>query len=334
MRKGLFVFGLALVFTVAASAVQAGPNCGSKAACGTKQGCDGSGCPAALTKLVKELPRLTYHVGDFTTRCRVQATKKSQETGSPIVYAVGEETFGTEDAAIARVVEQLESTAARLASVRYVAGENCYASFGEAARAANGAALKYSVAGYTFETQEEADKAAQVVSDALVALAEGKATGQAGCSASCTAKKADGNCASTCGKAQTASAEGKAGCASDCAGRAKTASHEGKAGCSGPCEGKCAGKCDGKCEGKCAGKCEGKCGCGSENLKAQTASAEGKPGCAGQAKCGSAKSECACSEACQEACKDRPVTCCSPESIITAMQKIKTIVTAAATVAS
>jgi len=317
MRKGLFVFGLVLVFAVAVSAVQAGPGCGAKAACGAKKaGCEDAG-KAVLAKLVKNLPSLTYRVGEFTTHCGVQAEQKAKETGSPIVYVVGEETGETEEAASARVAERLETEVAKLASVRYVAGENCFACPDEASKAANGEPLKYTVAGYTFETQEQADKAAEVVSAALAKLAEGKESGKASCPASCATKKADGGCASTCGKAQTASAEGKTGCAPDCAGQAKTASSEGKTGCPASCAAK-------KADGGCASTCG----------KAQTASAEGKPGCApgcaGQAQTASAKGGCVGSEA----CKDKPVKCCAPERIATAMQKIETIVTAAATVAS
>lgn len=317
MRKGLFVFGLVFVFAVAVSAVQAGPGCGAKAACGAKKaGCEAAS-QAVLAKLVKSLPSLTYRVGEFTTHCGVQAAQKAEETGSPVVYVVGEETFETEEAASAHAAERLEAEVARLASVRYVAGESCYACPVEAQKAATGEPLRYTVAGYTFETQEQADKAAEVVSAALAKLAEGKESERAGCPASCASRKADGGCASTCGKAQTASTEGKTGCAPDCAGRAKTASSEGKPVCPSSCA-------TGKADGGCASTCS----------KAQTASAEGKPGCApdcaGQAQTASAKGGCACSDA----CKDKPVKCCAPDRIATAMQKIETIVKAAATVAS
>lgn len=301
-----------MVFAVAVSAVQAGPGCGAKAACGAKKaGCDGAS-KAVMAKLAKGLPSLTYKVGDFTTHCGVQAAQKAKETNTPIAYAIGEETFETEEAAANRVAELLEAEVTRLAAVRYVAGEQCYGSADEASEAANGQPLKYTVAGYTFETQEQADKAAEVVSAALAKLAEGKESGKPGCPASCAAKKADGGCASTCGKGQTASAEGKPGCAPDCAGKAKTASADGKTDCPPSCPGKTA---DG--------------GCASKGGKAQTASAEGKPGC--PAAC-AGKAEGCCAG--PNGCKCTPGGCCKSERVAAAMYKIQTIVNAASTVAS
>jgi hypothetical protein len=199
----------------------------------------GAGCDAAakatLAKVMEGLPAMKFKVGDAELQCPTAAAAKAEETKSSITYVVGDKTYADRKEADAKLAELVDAEVAKLASVQYVAAGQCYSSPKTAAKAAEdkGEKLVYQVAGFSFDSQEKADKAAKVVAEAVAKLAKGEGKP----AAPAVAEGEKPGCGGKCGdKAKTASADGaKPGCGGSCAGHAKTASAEGgkQGGCAG-----------------------------------------------------------------------------------------------------
>ena len=72
-----------------------------------------SECPIAAA--MKNLPQLTYLVGEETTQCRKTAGKLAEESGTPIVYLVGKKKFEDADKAKLALVTATEEYVATFA---------------------------------------------------------------------------------------------------------------------------------------------------------------------------------------------------------------------------
>ena len=213
------ILGLTLVLGLGlmVSSVYAGAGCGGAE---KSAGCDAA-AKATLAKVMESLPAMKYKVGDAELQCPTAAAAKAEETKSPITYVVGDKTYTDRKEADIKLAELVDAEVAKLASVQHVAVEG------------KGEKPVYQVAGFSFDSQEKADKAAKVVAEAVAKLAKGEGKPAALAAAEgekpgCGGKGGD--------KAKTASAEGaKPGCGGSCAGHAKTASAEGEkhAGCAG-----------------------------------------------------------------------------------------------------
>ena len=223
-----------------------------------------AGAATVADQSTAKLPHLTYRVGDFETPCPKAAAAKAAD-GGQIVYVVGGETFDTKAKAMNRLAGLLEAEAAKMMTVSYGVGEETFNCPVEAKSRAevNGGKVTYRLAGFDFNTREEADTVAATVNNAVAKLASsegppepkpgcaGKAEGAAGhpgCAGKAKAQTASSNDGTadqpvagpekpSCGgaaKAEQASASDKPGCG----GKAQTASGSEKPGCDKPCTGK------------------------------------------------------------------------------------------------
>ncbi len=223
----------------------------------------------AVEQIMHKLPHLTYRVGDFETCCPKAAAEKAGETGQ-IVYVVAGETFDCRGKAMVRLAALLEAEVDKMMTVSYAVGEESFdcPTLAKAKAESIGGKVTYRLAGFDFNTREEAAGVAATVSEAVARLAAAQgqpeaqpAAGHAGCG-----KHRDKGEAQTTGD-QSGSEKGEAQTASDNSGGDKPCHH---------------GKAD-TASGKSG--CNKSCGKG----KAQTASA-GEP-------CAKDKSDACCGEA-------------------------------------
>jgi len=72
-----------------------------------KTQCEGGVCPLAAA--MKELPQMTYKIGEESTCCSKSAAKLAQEHSLPIHFVVGETTFEKKEEAYTSLVEKTET---------------------------------------------------------------------------------------------------------------------------------------------------------------------------------------------------------------------------------
>jgi len=135
---------------------------------------------------------MTYKVGSFATQCKYSARAKAEETKTAVQYVVVDQAFADYDKAATFLTGQLESRAAEMRTVRFVAGKKCVGcpKMAAALDKSTGTTVKYRVGGFDFDTREEAARAAKKLDSALASVSmkyevDGK---EVGCCAS--AKKA------------------------------------------------------------------------------------------------------------------------------------------------
>ena len=92
--------------------------------------CDGE-CPIAAA--MGELPKMTYTVGEESVCCANAAAELAEESGDPIVYVVGENTFTEKEPAMVSLVETTEAYVDEfitpckcdVSGVTKIAGQSC-----------------------------------------------------------------------------------------------------------------------------------------------------------------------------------------------------------------
>ena len=123
---------------------------------------------AMVDGVMKRMPHMTYKVGDYTTGCSKSAMTKAGESGK-MQYVVGEQTFDCKVSANKALAEQLEAEAKSMSKVVFAVGDETYCcpmTAGQKAKSA-GKKMTYQVAGLNFNTQEKADRAAQLIAKVL-----------------------------------------------------------------------------------------------------------------------------------------------------------------------
>jgi hypothetical protein len=329
----IILMGLALACT---SSVQAGPGCGHHH--GDKSlAASSTGADAVIAQLEKSMPKMEYRVGTYHTACSKMAGEKAKQSGAAMSYVVGDETFHCPDKAQSKLASLIEAEVDKLSKVQYEAGGECYECpfMASSVAKSKGQNVRYRLAGFTFNSEEKARQAAAAAASAVAKFNGGEMQVASATTGSCCGKcggKDKAGCSKSCSKAQTASAK-TGSCCGKCGGKDK-------AGCSKSCsKAQTASAKTSSCCGKCGGK--DKAGCSKSCSKAQTASATtgsccGK--CGGKDKAGCSKS---CSKAqtasattgCSKSCAGKAAGACCPSGrIAQAQQKMRVIVTAAATV--
>jgi len=159
-----------------------------KAPCGAKAGapCAKSGgapCHAKGTTVVSgeshgdnridavlaRLPKITYRVGDEATCCEKTAAMIAEKSGKPIQYVLGEEVLDSHCAAEVKLASLLEQELESIAAMRFAVGDEtvgCPVTAKELAKK-NGGTMAYRVGGVDFNSEEQAGKAVQLVTDAV-----------------------------------------------------------------------------------------------------------------------------------------------------------------------
>ncbi len=217
-------------------------------------------CKATLAKKVdavmKDMPTMTYKVGDYTTCCPDAARAKASSADGKMQFVVADKAFDSETEATLALADLLESEAKSMTEVRFAVGKECYGCPMTAKKMAkdSGAKMTYRLAGMNFDSREQADRAAKMIADALrnsdgrSEISAVQATTKPSCSkaakASADAKKpccasksktasaddAKKPCCASKNKTTAASADAKKPC---CASKSKTASADAKKPCSG-----------------------------------------------------------------------------------------------------
>lgn len=108
-------------------------------------------------------PKLVYRVGDQTTSCAKTAAKLAAERNGKTIYVLGEKEYEDEGAALSAYADALEAHLEKVTTVRYRVGDRCVSCPNEATALAKagGGAVRYCVAGAAFDSQREANAAAQ-----------------------------------------------------------------------------------------------------------------------------------------------------------------------------
>jgi hypothetical protein len=163
--------------------------CGTTQTASTGSGCSksasaqtastGSGCPttAKVQAVLASLPSMTYKVGDKSTCCDKAAGEMAKESGSKIQYVIGEQTFDAEGDAVAQLAKMIDDEAAKMQTIQFAAGGNCYQCPMTAKSNAQDGKIAYRVGGVDFETKEQAEKAIENIKVALAKVEMGYKVG-------------------------------------------------------------------------------------------------------------------------------------------------------------
>jgi len=248
---------------------------------------------AGVTRVMDQLPQMTYKVGDMETRCGYTAASKAKATGDSVTYLVAGSTYNCKVTAMNKLAESMKAELASAAVVSPSVAGSCYRCPTAAAAMAKqkNAQIKYMVAGIEFDSEQEA----RTVADKLAAKMKEFGATTASASAPCTKTAAStAPCSKTaastapCSKSATvASATAKSkGCCKDgcakaaaggapCAKSAEAVTASAKGGCSKSKDAKVASADAAKSKGCCKDKA---------TAAAQTASAKGKSCCKDKSK--------------------------------------------------
>jgi len=187
--------------TTAGDQAPCSKKCAKKTATLVKDDADGhGGCPVEkkVQTVLASLPSMKYRVGDDTTCCSKSASEMAEKTGKPLQYVVGDQTYGSEEEAMAALTKSLEKEAESMASMQFAAGGKCYGcpmSAKDAAKKAGGKVV-YRVGGVDFEDKAKAESAVKLVSEKVASL---KMSYKVGDSSFCCDKMA-GSAAKKAGK--------------------------------------------------------------------------------------------------------------------------------------
>ena len=130
----------------------------------------GEGCSSAkkVNAILASMPTIRYRVGDETTSCPKHA-KAIAGSGGSLQYVVGDEAFASEDEAVKKLAEILDHEVAKLQAVEFVVADESYQCPMTAKRVASTKNTKivYRVAGFDFDSRDEADKMALLAKEAV-----------------------------------------------------------------------------------------------------------------------------------------------------------------------
>ncbi|NOX57923.1 MAG: hypothetical protein GXP29_03580, partial [Planctomycetes bacterium] len=118
-----------------------------------------------VARVMKQMPQMTYKVGDFETPCAYTAASKAKDAGSPIAYLVGGKSFESKNDAMNQQASLMRAELANAAVVApSVEGECIKCPVTASALAAKkNVKVKHMVAGIEFDS----DKEARTVADKL-----------------------------------------------------------------------------------------------------------------------------------------------------------------------
>lgn len=130
-----------------------------------------SDCPIGkkVKAVLASMPSMKYRVGEEVTPCSKTAAAMAEKAGKPMQYVVGDETFGEEAPATAKLASLLETELEAAQAVQFVAGGKCMRCPMTAKSVAEETktTVTYRVGGVDFDKKEDAEKVAKLVSDAV-----------------------------------------------------------------------------------------------------------------------------------------------------------------------
>jgi len=171
--------------------------CGAKAH-GTGTAASDSGDAARpvsqkVEAVLASLPSMKYLVGSEKTGCSYSAAAMAEKTGQPVKYLVGEEVVDDQAEATIKLTALLEKEAAALRAMQFSAGGVSTHHPLEAKSIAekNNTTVAYRVGGLDFAEQAKAEKAIQLVSEAVASVKMSyKVEGQSFCCSQMAGAKA------------------------------------------------------------------------------------------------------------------------------------------------
>jgi len=118
--------------------------------------------------VMAKLPKLMYKVGDKEMCCSQAASKLAEDTGTKMMYLVGDKSFDNEGDAKVALTAALEEEIANLKSMQFAVGSDCVRCPITAKSMAKkaGSEVMYRVAGIDFDCKDKAEKALTLVADA------------------------------------------------------------------------------------------------------------------------------------------------------------------------
>jgi hypothetical protein len=133
----------------------------AKSACCAKNS-QSVACKAACDAIAKDLPKLSYVVGDKKVCCPKEAESLAKGDAKAIKYVVAGKTFDAAPAAYDALTAELDSYFNKIVTVQYAVGEekmSCPMSAEAAAKKA-GKPMSYRLASFDFADKAKAEKAA------------------------------------------------------------------------------------------------------------------------------------------------------------------------------
>jgi hypothetical protein len=130
----------------------AGKTCAAKA-------CPTVACPVACCAM----PRFAYKVGEERTCCEKTAGALAEKNGCQMIYCVGDKEYSGRSEADEAFANLLESYLTQITTVRYMVADKCVACPMHARGLAgeSGGTIRYCVGTATFDSEEQAQKAAE-----------------------------------------------------------------------------------------------------------------------------------------------------------------------------
>jgi hypothetical protein len=126
-----------------------------------------------VNAVLTSLPAMQYRVGDETTLCSKSAAAMADQSGKPIEFVVGDDSFAHKGKAIARLTTLLDEEMESMKSIQFVAGGKCHACPMTAKSVAKSSnmPLKYRVAGVDFDKKSDAQQAKDAIVKAVADVA-------------------------------------------------------------------------------------------------------------------------------------------------------------------
>lgn len=173
-----------------------------------------------VARVMKQLPQMTYKVGDMETPCGYTAASQAKASGASVAYLVEGSSYDCKVSAMNKLAELMKAELASAATVAPSVAGSCYHCPMAAAAMAkqNNTEVKYMVAGIEFDSPEKARTVADQLAAKMKEFGATTASATAPCSKTSTApcSKTAGSSAPCNKSAQVASASAKSkGCCKD-----------------------------------------------------------------------------------------------------------------------
>ncbi len=137
------------------------------------KGCCDKNKSKKVDAVLTSLPAMQYRVGGETTLCSKSAAAMADQSGKPIEFVVGDDSFANKGKAIAQLTTLLDEEMESMKSIQFVAGGKCHACPMTAKSIAKSSktSLKYRVAGVDFDKKSDAQKAKDAIVKAVADVA-------------------------------------------------------------------------------------------------------------------------------------------------------------------
>ena len=122
--------------------------------------------------ILASLPSMTYKVGEMETACCKSANAEAAASGAKIAYVVDGKSYESKGEATVTLAGLMTEKYSEMSHVQFVAGDKCYKCPVTASKIAEDAKtkMKYRLAGFDFDSKEQANKVAAEVQEAMAGM--------------------------------------------------------------------------------------------------------------------------------------------------------------------